>query len=310
MLLSVDRYWNNRMGTDDAKGVRTYSERYRCISNDVNESQLTVLADVRLPRRLARKFDDDAARAVKRNAVQTDAPYVWDATIDYSTEIDGKLIDPATGEPKPFENPLDDPPSYEWDTEDVPCVREYDARGNLYLMSSMEKPDPAKEDVETVLSYRIERNELYYDGRPSIAILYKGTVNKTTFRGFEKWAVKCKRISWKELYRNGIWYSRVTYEFLVKYALKVLPRLGVDVSKWSIIEKWMPEYVLDQGFYEIVPPNNPPQVLMLDRRGQPLSAPVPLDGKGRRLDVTAVPFLPFYHERYPFPEADFAELNL
>jgi hypothetical protein len=152
----------------------------------------------------------------------------------------------------------------------------------------------------------VTRNEPVSTFDPSLPRLYRNTVNKSPWNGFETHAVKCNSVVTSDPQydsNNRVWYYTVTYVFEAMY-------LDPDQSP----QGWA-KYILDQGYMQIDVDDDGfgytdptfTKTKILTEKGEPITDPALLDGNGQRLGTGDDPvFLNFNVYR----ESEFNDLNL
>jgi hypothetical protein len=172
------------------------------------------------------------------------------------------------------ENPLLAPIKTNWDAIQFETIVDRDINGNAVVNTAGDYFDPpvTRDDNRPLLV--IVRNEGSYD--PDLAGLYRDAINQDIFLNrFAPLTVKCKAIKPQHILDPFIgWYWEVTYEFEIKR------------------DTWIKE-ILSQGMRQLKEDRSGWEVIT--DKGGPISAPVPLDENGRKLDPSADPVFMEYH---------------
>lgn len=204
----------------------------------------------------------------------------WVATVDYGAY-----------DPTQFpENPLNQPLKISWGGSRFErvveeTIEDQDGNKQTVLNSAGDYFDPPVLVDDSRPTLRIVRNEKKYD--PQYAILWKDTLNKKVFFGFDPHTVKMTMPTGDLEYNPicGFFYV-VTYEF------------EVNPDGWR-------KRILDQGIRTLDGSGNVSPAV--DHDGNAVTSPVLLDGSGGQL---ASGDDPFYLEYDVYNEADFEVLSL
>ena len=282
-VTSVKEIWSGRRGSQDIESKRDYARVFRVGTNDVKDGPLTVRLAPGLPR--IKDVYLDANGAVDAgsfcNSVDAahdqDDPNTWQVTAEYSSDV--KRLDIP-------ENPLNKPVEVTWATAKQQRPTDEDIHGNAIVNSAGEKFDPVVEKDDSRIMITFKRNEPFFPQQ--IAFIFQDVVNEDVWFGAPVLTCKVESIAANLAFENGIFFWPVTYT--------------IEFRR----DGWQAR-LLDQGYYEKGDSQAEPKKLILDKNGQPLTAPALLDGKGKKLKEGEKPvFLSFFlYDIKPF-----AQLNL
>lgn len=279
-VLSVNKMRSGRAGSVDETDVRRYTELYIVRTDDRNDDVTVVGGHPDIPKLFAIYPFDAAAGVVLISPKQhDDSPFVWEVTVEYSTEFEERN-----------EDPLLRPAEIFWGTAKFTAIAERDIDGNAVTNSAMVYFDPPieKDDSRPVLT--IVRNQAQYS--VGLAVEYQDAVNEDPFFGFSPGVVKMESITARTVTENKKRFWEVAYEFHMR-------REG-----WTV-------HVLDQGRQDI---NGRPLRMVINgvlvREDVESVDPVPLNGAGLSLAEIIFPatvtradhkFLPFeLYKKKPF----------
>jgi hypothetical protein len=136
MIVSNNLVWSGETWSDDNTGTRTYVELYRIVTDDPNESAVTIRAAVPAP---YTPFPNDNAAVVKKRSARRadDSRLIWEVTVEYS--FDSK-------EPEePEESPLNRPAKIRWTSTLVNRAVVRDIDGDAVVNSAGDYFDPPPE---------------------------------------------------------------------------------------------------------------------------------------------------------------------
>jgi hypothetical protein len=287
MILSVNEIWDGRQGSVDTKNVRNYTRTFRVITDSMVDGPFQV-TDIPPPFPSIFSFYSDPAGGIDLGAFctkitprQTDEPFVWIVTCEFSSKVDNPEQAQAGDTDK---DPLTRPSVVKWSMAKFQRVLDRDVNDDPIVNSAGERFDPPIEidDSRPVLS--ITRNEPTID--PANIVAYQDAVNTDTFFGCDPGTAKIDSIEAESAFENGTFYWKVSYTIHFR-------REGWDVQP------------LDQGYHHLIA--GVPTVNRDPQSGNPYPAPRLLDGSGNLLGTGADPvFLDF--EAYK--EMPFAPLAL
>jgi len=209
---------------------------------------------------------------------------VFDITATYSNSV------PSGGLGEDEEDPLDDPPEYEFtfNKYQIPAIADRD--GEAVKNGADEMFDPPFMIDENRPVIIITRNEAAFN--PSTAIAYQDTVNEHAWAGLDPGVAKINSISARTATRGEVTYAIVTYEIELR---------------WN---KWNPTKILAQGFRYRKSEGGPPQNYMDPATEEPPSNPVLLQVNGMLSPPVDGVIPAFFHEFNFYRETDFSALNL
>lgn len=104
----------------------------------------------------------------------------------------------------------------------------------------------------------------------SLQSLYQGTINQSGWQGYDPETLRCNELGATSIFDQGQYYWEVN--------------LVIEYNP----QRWNPIKVLDQGCVALpsLAPGTQPEPI-LDKKGNPITTPVPLDGNGQRLAAGA-----------------------
>jgi len=195
----------------------------------------------------------------------------------------------STGEDE--EDPLDDPPTYEYGFNKYSIAASVDVDGNPVVNGADEQFDPLPVVDENRLYVIVTRNEASYS--PGFAVEYQDAVNESAWAGVGAGVAKINAILGRSATRGTYSYYVVTYEIEFKW------------------QGWNPTGVQAMGFRYRKATGAQVQEFIDPTTLQPPSLP-----KMLALDGTLSPdplgdgALPYFHEFNFYREKDFSALNL
>ncbi len=143
-ILAINEVWKGETTSDQPDGARDYTRRYQIISDDPNESPVTV----RLALPTGAHPNDASAFATKRTANRIDeSRLVWEGQVDYEFKQED-----------PDETPVDKAPRIRWSSQKVFVPFLIDLDGNPVVNSAGEFFDPPPEIELTRLIANVQFN--------------------------------------------------------------------------------------------------------------------------------------------------------
>lgn len=270
-----------------ADGSREYSYRYKVVVRvPLDEIQVCFAPCLPFPFQL--HPEDFCALCTNIAGVLQDSEDwgIWVVTVKYSTRMPdggppsgkGEYQTPS-GPQGGQNNPEQEPPDIEWDSETITRAPPKDLDDKAFLNAAGQPftPAPTFEYAYGVLS--ISRNELAYNCKTAAG--YSFAVNKDKFLGFPPKTVQCMPPKAKLVFRGNIRHWRVSYRL----------RFGVMGDDGKPIP-WDPQEILNQGLMELkdmpgvkdVLGRPIPKLVPITVAGKPISQPVALNPLGFRLD--------------------------
>ena len=252
-------------------GIRRYTRVFRVRTNANTDEGSVILAYADCPKRGdAYPYDADAYCRRVRAHNDDNSKIMWIVTCVYSTG--DELSD----------DPLDDPAKIEWNTEPRQKVFWKDRDGNAILNSAGDYYDPPVEGDDSRWVATVTKN---LAAVPAWVLTYKDATNSDGFTldgvSIAVGVAKLSRIrisGWQE--RNDIAFRVVTMA------------IALDENGWAAV-------LLDQGFRELDGCGgggsgsgsgsgnggcDEGRVHIMDKNGDPVVSPVPLDGSGCAID--------------------------
>lgn len=297
----------SRSGAIDDKGVRTYTRVFRVITSNPGDGPLLITAQVPFvlyeTYNLGPGNDLDLAAILKRVDTQPEDVLagIWQVTMTYDTAqnaVDKGTVQPGTTDTPPGggsgtpgtgnnQTPPDQRPwTLRWGSvqTDRLLVKDLSEEEAPVVNSAGQPFDPpiSLPSANTTLS--ITGFTAVGDG--SKIKRYMNKVNEHAFLGWDPGEARCTQYQLTSVYENGafFWQVDVTIEF--------------KDGGWNPVE------VLDAGTLYKKSASLPLQPI-LDRAGNPVTAPVPLNGFGEPLTAGADPV---YLEFQGYATVDFANL--
>lgn len=289
-IVSVERLWTGRGGSDTFSRRRTYSEQWEVITDDPADDEEVVAgapaAALGLPRLGQPHVRYPVAVCVEISPEQSDeSPFRWLVSLKYDSQVElpnGTSPDGASQSPESIpENPLLRPAtwelSFETTTEPATHWRPIDANGNLAaafvpIRNSAKMPfDPPLQIEVSRPVYRVTK------AIPAISTAFvsalENALNDRPWRGLAKWCAKIRGVRSASKYENSVSFVELSLEIAIKK------------------ETWVPS-ILDAGLHEYSPGSqtgDPPAKItkIVDPRGG--EGPYLLNGSGRRLAADGTP---------------------
>lgn len=307
-FLAVDELIDTQPGKPFSKdGVRTYTRRFKVVTNDRELGSSYVCGADGIPRPFSvyqtadgREFDLYALLVdydVSRK--EQDGHYHWIVTCNYSTEVpeDGVPADAEIGrEPAGWHNePWNRPAVIKWDWEETTWSPPADLDGRPFCNSARQPFSPPPTFPIARLVLVVEQNELHYDAQT--AAMYAYAVNTKNFLHAAPGCAQCLPIRSERRNLGPVPYFKNTYRirFNLPKLLDAVPDVPMIVlgfsfgdrvveDIWNGLQSFQP-MILDQGFCKLqqvtgAPFGNQPvpifrpgsqttQALLLDGTGQP-----------------------------------------
>lgn len=260
----------------DQKGVRTYTRTFQVRMDDADGDPLDVAGVVGIGLYVAYPTDSIAyVRSIKATQEQH-SPHWWSVEYEYSNApleqgSSGSTGGGPSGSPGSG-NATVSPEARVWnvsmDAVEVaePLLRDL-LTSEVVAASNGQPFDPPV----TVPTYR---PQITFEGYKTLAsdnygraATYVGCVNDAVWLTFAAQTVLCKKYQLQSQYEHGAYYWKKT--------------VVVEI-KWN---GWNPICVMDAGTYErkINSSDESVRYVPILDAGQPVNAPVPLDGDGKRL---------------------------
>jgi hypothetical protein len=307
-----------RTGSLDDDNNREYTRVFFVRTSDPKVGVQAVLATAGLPV-IGEAFQgEDGTSEIDFGAIarritprqDTAAPQLWTVEVTYSVKpLSGGSADPNHGNPsQQAENPLDRPAQWEISGADyqrpVTHAIRINQAGTPQDLDELDQPkvvqptnsaadafDPQalRDDSDIVLT--ITRNEPAPFSM-ALARLYKNAVNTDTFFGAPKFQCRMKVPRVRNAFENNIAYVIVTYTIIIKEGY------------WDGDDHHL--HLLDQGMRQLI--DGKKEEIMDEKHGVAITAPVPLNGSGLKLDPPDSDQA--YRIYMVYPELPFAPLGL
>lgn len=289
MIVEVKEDFDGRDGSDTLsgnRGTREVTRKFKVKTDDPYDDAAVVLgygSFYGLPPFGSLHPRDAGMRCVNRRAVcSSDSQKHWTVDCSYTSALENE--DGGHDENPDRPDPLQEPPSIDWDVEFYQRPATVDIDGKPVANSAGEPyadPAPEVDDVRITLTY--SRNERTYSTQR--ADKFSNATNSAPFLGFLKRQAKCQGIKGSYVHNDGDSYYKVTYIFQFR-------RDGFLL------------HLLDAGYREKIDGN---YETILGADDLPLSQPHPLDGAGRKLAQGADEK---YLDHKVYAERDLNELNI
>lgn len=221
----------------------------------------------------------------KPDSFGLDRSKVYSITATYSNSV------PSGGLGEDEEDPLDDPPIYEFDGVKYQIPATADRDGEAVVNGADEAFDPPYMIDENRSLILITRNEASFG--PAVQEAYQDTVNDAAWAGLGAGVAKINKISARMATRGEISYFVVTYEIEIKW------------------QGWNPTGILAQGFKYRKAAGGQVENYIDPATGEPPASPILLALDGTKSpDPLGDGALPYFHEFNFYREKDFSALNL
>lgn len=275
-VLSVRERWQPRRGGKDSAPSERTTRSWNVLTDAITDTTVQVLDSPDLPAIGSTHPDRPEMRLEGFDAAQdSGTPYLWRVTGNYTTRS-GSL---PQGEPLPA-NPLLRSAKYSMGGRLVRRAAErgyflkpdgtFSTKLSAITNSALMRIEPPIELEESHPVIQIVRNEA--TDAWANAALYRDAINTDAFAGFAAGTCKFDPItSDGPEFDNDIEYWVVTY------------RIQVNLDGWDTT-------FLDRGTHEIignVENGKPRYEEIMANDGKPVREPVPLNGAGRALDISA-----------------------
>jgi hypothetical protein len=260
-----------RKGSAKSDMERVYTRRFRVVMNVQSPGPVLLRAAPGIPILNSFYLRDgsewDFLSLLREHQVEKENADDWQAwivTCLYSTRV--PTGGPNSGNP---DQPQTDPPDIEWDYDIVQYALEKDLNNKAFLNSANMPLTPSPTFPIAHPTLNITRNELNFD--INRAKRYAFATNSDTFLGQDKGTCLCFPPKAKMGWRGSFGYWKVSYKIALAATLP-------DGS----LKSFAPQFV-DQGTMEWDEDAQKPVPIM--PRGQKLTSPVLLDGKGHQQEV-------------------------
>lgn len=269
-----------REGSIDEVGKRVYKRTFQVITDDPGDGPGIIASCV--PTVLWEAYNtgqelDLLARLKRKSARQVNSNgdgFFWIVECEYDTEPVAQGTEDTGSDPAQPQQTTPDSrvPTIEFGSEKTDKIVRKDIINDHDVVASNGQPfDPpltvqAPWPTFTISCYKTIPSENFGN-----ITTYTGSINAGAFKGFAAKKVLCTEYKLTSQFEQGAWYWKKDVSF------KVNP----DTT-------WNPVKVLDCGTFEKTGsegnPDDPPRFRpILDPTGNPINAPVPLDGNGRKL---------------------------
>lgn len=268
----------------DRTFIRRYSERYQIEFDPAGTRPDQRDALLALNFSVGRAFPTDpfAATVSLSGECTTEDGYTWEGTVQYGP-YDPRLV----------ENPLNQPPFFEWDAIQFERPADLDvATGAPVVNSAFDYFDPPelRDDSRPVLRVQVNLPDPLNSGLFAL----KDTINKAPFL-------------------NGSWGPHTAKCAPLRARQEFHPLVPGTGLYWVVSlefhfnpDTWDPQ-ILDQGLRKLDTSTTPPTQKQISIDGALATAPVLLDGKG---GVLAVNGTPKFLQYQTYPEGDFSVFGL
>jgi hypothetical protein len=259
-IQSVKLLWADMGGEADEKGIKTYSQTYRVISDDPFETRVTVGSAAGIPPKYSLLAEDTSCWCRHASIARIDASrLVWLVTVEFSNAPQEKQEEEKNNEP----NPLLRPARVRWTSSIYQQAVEKDINGKAILNSAGDYFDPPPEVDRSRWAAHVSKN---YASLPEWLLDYADALNDAPFKigGLTVLTGKAKlsEMAISELQKEN------DTEF---YELS----FSIQFRK----EGWVLK-MLDQGLHYLTTPDDLTTKTKIKINGEDAAAPVLLDGHG------------------------------
>ena len=250
---AIREIWSGRTASKSLeKFKREYARKFRVVCTTANDDVNAILSNVLLPVVGVSLYPTDSGALCDKSDLSQDQNK-YDISYHYSSDI------PVVAQQNP--DPLARPAVFKttWTKQTKPIYKDLD--GIAVLNSAGQ---PFEQPIEIDSGYpilTIEKNYASYSWTTVMNL--QNTINDDVWQGFPKWAARMDGIDIEEKEENGAMYFHVVFRIIINNT--------ADGT-------WHPFKILDAGYGELDDDDNLVQIL--DKYGQPVSKPVPLDGAG------------------------------
>lgn len=226
---------------------------------------------------------------LKSKRAETVEPYTGGIKYRVTLTYDSSINPPSGGGGGGSSSPLDQPPIYSYETEDVEEIVDFDVDGKPVLNSVAAPFDPPLTRTVTYPVLVAEVNQSFVN----FTYIYQlnNGVNDAMYKGAAKGTLRCKATA-REVTDSSIGkYNKVTYRFIYRasgWQAKIpnLSYVGKDATRWEGISH------------------------ILDATNNPISQPVPIELDGTPMTtpivVENIPILEFKK----YNEVDFTQTGV
>jgi len=242
----------------DAQGVRTYTDVWNVRCSSPFDIGPLIFNAVGVPLLYSVYAADPFAYCIDKSGSRTSAWDFWKVQLEYSTKFP---FDPTQQD----ENPLNRPPVCRVSTNKFTKIVTLDnttPEPKTYLNSAGDPFDGGIELPDSRAVYSITWNADLLSLPDDLFMQLQNKVNSNTYRGFVAGRLLVCDLTSEFAFENNV------------------PHYKRSIQLEDKPEGWNPTRRLDQGFRKIVDGNPVP----IMSRGQPVTAPVLLDGEGGVLD--------------------------
>lgn len=244
---------DQRTGTGNSDGSRSYTRLFWVVTNDHNDGPLTIGNSGFVPAvfdvYIAGNDIDVGARVERVTPLQpTNDPYYWEVRVEYSSQAIQEI-----------QNPLARPTDIQWGFQiyQKPIIKDINGNGIVNKANQLFDPVPEIDDCRPTLTFT--KNLATFDY--NLAYTYVNSINATAWYNGAAQTWKCMNISSSQQIENGIYFYPTSFEFQYHY------------ETWKL-------YILNFGRMQLVGGKLRD---CLDDQGQPVSEPVPLDSNGAQI---------------------------
>ena len=250
-ITAVQLIYDGVEGSLDQKLVRSYTQKYRVITDSSDTQSVSVrnATDPNTGLRIPLLFDrympgtdqDLAAMATSISCSAGDmlasGGAVWEVTVQYSTDV-GE--DPQQGD-----NPLLRPPVVTWSSENVIRIVDKDVNDEPIVNTANKPFDPGVDIEEARFILEVQRNEPIFN--TAYVDTYQNAINSDTFLGFAPGTARITGIRAQQLVENDVQFWQISLQITFNrdgwqkkilnagYEKKLIAN-PVDEEDWEIIK--------------------------------------------------------------------------
>lgn len=280
------------------KGIRSYTRIWQVFTSDttLGPGQICSVAPGTLYESWVHGTEvDNWALLKKKSAKQMgsqDGGFLWLVTCEYDSEVldQGQGGDTPSGS-SPADNNNTQPdlrlPSWEFSSNKTTKLFVQDPNTGDPVTNSAGQPfDPPVEVPEYRTTIKVTMFKTIGSDNKANVVAYCGKVNSGAWYGFAPGTVLCTDYQLTSQFEQGGWWWHKSVSFEVN------------------LEGWNPIKILDAGTVYFESMSKPPQPI-LDKSGNPITSPVPLNGAGMPLMAGQDPV---YREYSPYIPVDFSAI--
>lgn len=249
---------DQRQGTGNSDGSRSYVRIFIVVTNDKGDGPLTIGNSGFVPAvfdiYVAGNDVDAGARVQTVTPLQpTNDPYYWEVRVEYSSLAVQEI-----------QNPLARPTDIAWGFQVYQKAIIKDIYGNALVNKANQLFDPVPEIDDARPTLTFTKNLAAFD--PALAYTYVNSINLSAWYGGAAQTWKCMNIASSQQIENGIYFFPTTFEF--QYHWETWKLVIANFGRMQLVSGKLRDCVDDQN--------------------QPVADPVPLDSNGAQITSPTV----------------------